>query len=107
MNFNNPGALMKGLAKMQSTMAKVQKDVAETRYAGSAGGGLVKLEIFGTGKVHHIDIDPAALAEGSELVGDLVAAAVNDAITKREEDCKVRLKGVGKGLLPGMSIPGL
>lgn len=106
MNMKNPGALIKGLAKMQSQMTTIQKTIAQSRYEGTSGGGLVKVTIFGTGKVDRIDLDPAVLEEGSELVGELITAAMNVAIDNREADCKVKLKGVGGSLVPGF-IPGL
>lgn len=106
--MQNAGKLVKAVSQMQSRMAAIQKELANTEYPGSSGGGLVKLSLRGDGELTDLTISPEAMGEGPELLADLVRAAHSAAVKAKEADSKTKLKSVSAGLLPaGFSIPGL
>ena len=91
--FNPLGAFIgKQLAQFQQGIEKAMAELAEMVVEGSAGGGAVKVRVSGLGEVLEVDIDEAAYAEGDkELLEDLVAAAVRDALRKAREAKKEKL----------------
>ncbi len=106
--MQNPGKLVKAVAQMQSRMTAIQKELAATEYPGSSGGGLVKLTVRGDGELTALDISADAMAEGAEVVAELVRAAHSAAVKAKEAHSKEKLKSVSAGLLPaGFSVPGL
>ena len=106
--MQNPGKLMKSVAQMQKRVTTIQAEIQQSVYDGSSGGGLVKLKLKGDGEMTALEINPEAMAEGAELLSDLVKAAYNSAQTAKELDSKAKLKTVSAGLLPmGFNIPGL
>lgn len=73
--------LMQQAAEMQSQMQQKQAALAEETFEGSSGGGVVKAVVKGTGEVLSVTIDPMVLdPDDPEMVGDLVVAAINQAI---------------------------
>lgn len=79
-------ALMAQAAEMQAAMADKQQALAEETFEGSAGGGMVVAVVTGAGDLVSIQIDPAVLdPDDPELVGDLVVAAVNQAMAGMRE----------------------
>ena len=74
------------MVKMQEVRAKLEEQKAaarKQRYEGAAGGGMVKAVLDGDGKVVRVDIAREAInPDDAEMLGDLVAAAVNDAVAK-------------------------
>jgi len=73
--------LLQQAQQMQEQMAVVQQRLAETEYEGTAGGGVVKAKVTGGGSVVSVDIDPAVIdPDDAEMLGDLVVAAVNQAL---------------------------
>ncbi|MGE5582959.1 MAG: YbaB/EbfC family nucleoid-associated protein [Bacillota bacterium] len=98
---------MKQLQKMQADMAKVQEELAEKTVTASAGGGAVKVEVTGKLEFKKIEIDPEVLkGEETELIQDLLIAAVNEGITKAQELAANEMaKVTGNLKIPGM--PGL
>jgi len=66
---------------MQEQMASVQQRLAEAHFEGSAGGGVVKATVTGGGSIVSANIDPEVIdPEDPEMLGDLVVAAVNQAL---------------------------
>ena len=74
---------------------------------GESGAGLVRVVMNGRHDVRRVSIDPSLLAEDREMLEDLVAAAVNDAVRKVERTTQERMAGLtsGLGLPPGMKLP--
>jgi DNA-binding YbaB/EbfC family protein len=73
--------LMRQAAEMQAQMQQRQAELAEETFEGTAGGGVVTAVVKGTGEVLSVTIDPMVLdPDDPEMVGDLVVAAVNQAI---------------------------
>jgi nucleoid-associated protein EbfC len=97
------------LQKLQEAMAVAQEELKDEIVAASAGGGAVKVSVSGELEVKSITIDPAAVdAQDSELLADMVLAAVNDALRKAQELAASKLGGASQGLdLGGLGLPGL
>ena len=106
------GQLLKQVQQMQAEMAKAQEQLAEETVDASAGGGMVKVTMTGDMKLREITISPDAIdPEDPELLQDMVAAAVNEAIRAAQELANAKLGGIagmGGGLpgMPGMGGPG-
>jgi DNA-binding YbaB/EbfC family protein len=101
------GALMKQAQAMQQKLAGAQAELAGLVLVGTAGDGLVKVTLKGTGELTRVDIDPSLMTpDDAELVGDLVAAAHADA--KRGLDARqAELMQQAAGPLAGLNIPGM
>jgi len=73
--------LLQQAQQMQEQMAVVQQRLAESEFEGTSGGGVVKAKVTGGGSVVSVDIDPAVIdPDDAEMLGDLVVAAVNQAL---------------------------
>ena len=94
--------LMKKAAEMQEKMQKAQEEMANREVLGESGAGLVKVTMTGRHDVRRVEIDPSLLTENKEILEDLLAAAVNDAVRKVEESSKSELGD----MLSGMGMPG-
>lgn len=97
-------ALMRQAQKMQEDMKAKQEELEQKEYTGAASGGLVQVTMTGKRQVTAIKIQPEAVdPDDIEMLEDLVAAAVNDAVRAVDEDAEAEM---GK-LTGGMNIPGL
>jgi nucleoid-associated protein EbfC len=95
---------MKMIQQMQNRMMKIQQELEETIVQGTAGGGVVTVDVTGQREMKSIKIDPSAVdPEDVEMLEDLVLAAVNDAM---EKAVKLNEEKMG-ALTGGMKIPGL
>nr|VFK52266.1 MAG: hypothetical protein BECKTUN1418F_GA0071002_100623 [Candidatus Kentron sp. TUN]VFK52472.1 MAG: hypothetical protein BECKTUN1418E_GA0071001_100822 [Candidatus Kentron sp. TUN]VFK57975.1 MAG: hypothetical protein BECKTUN1418D_GA0071000_10735 [Candidatus Kentron sp. TUN] len=101
------GNLMKQAQQVQATLQKAQEELENMEITGEAGGAMVSVIMTGRHDVRRVTIDPALLQEDKEMLEDLIAAAVNDAVHKIEKTNKDRLSGLTDGLaLPGgMKLP--
>jgi DNA-binding YbaB/EbfC family protein len=100
------GDIMKQAQAMQENMKKMQEDLANMEVQGEAGAGLVKVVMTGRHDVRKVDIDSSLLTEDKEMLEDLVAAAVNNAVRKVEEESKDKMGGLAQGLnIPGFKFP--
>jgi len=101
------GNLMKQAQKMQADLQKAQEELAKIEVQGQSGGGLVKLTINGKHEVRRVEIDDSLMGDDTEMLEDLVAAAMNDAVHRLEEQTKETMAGVTSGinLPPGMKLP--
>ncbi|GEN22659.1 YbaB/EbfC family nucleoid-associated protein [Halomonas cupida] len=101
------GNLMKQAQEMQEKMQRVQEEVARAEVLGEAGAGMVKVTMNGRHDVSKVEIDPSVMEEDKELLEDLLAAAVNDAVRKVETNSKAKMEEVTSGLnLPaGFKMP--
>ncbi len=101
--------LMKQAQKMQADMQKAQEELASLSVEGVAGGGMVKVQMSGKHQVRRVDIDPSVIdASDAEMLEDLVAAAINDAVRRVEEATAERMSGLTAGmpgLPPGFKLP--
>lgn len=99
--------LMKQAQQMQENMRKLQEQLATVEVEGQAGAGLVKVLMTCKHDVKRVTIDPSLLGDDKDMVEDLVAAAVNDAVRRVEATVQERMAGftAGLGLPPGMKLP--
>ena len=98
----NLSDLMKQAQQMQADMQKAQEELANAEIEGEAGAGLVKIVMTGRHDVKRVTIDPVVLSEDKEVLEDLLAAAVNDAVRKVEAHNQQAMAGLASGLnLPG------
>jgi len=103
----NMGELMKKAQKMQEEMQKVQEEIARAEVTGESGAGLVKVTMNGRHDVRRVEIDPSLMSEDKEVLEDLIAAAVNDAVRRVEANQKEKMSGLmsGMGMPPGFKMP--
>ncbi len=101
------GNLMKQAQKMQEKMQKAQEELANAEVTGESGAGLVKVVMNGRHDVKSVSLDDSLMEEEKELIEDLLAAAVNDAVRKIEEENQEKMGSLtqGMGLPGGMKLP--
>src|SRR5260370_37762942 len=104
---NQLAGLMKQAQAMQENMKKAQDEIAALEVEGAAGAGLVKVVMTGRHDVKRVHIDATLLAEDKDVLEDLVAAAVNDAVRKGEAASQSKMAGMTAGLPlpPGFKLP--
>jgi hypothetical protein len=101
------GNLMRQAQQMQENLQKAQAELANLEVVGESGGGMVKVRMNGKHAVARVTIDPSVPADDRELLEDLVAAAVNDAVRKVEAQTQAKMAGMmgGMQLPPGFKLP--
>jgi DNA-binding YbaB/EbfC family protein len=100
----NFGKMMKQVQQAQAKMAEVQEELKNEVVESSAGGGMVKVVMTGDMQVKSVRIDPAAVDPTDvELLNDMVAAAMNEAVRAAQELAASRMAAI----TGGMNIPGL
>ena len=101
---SNMQGMIKQAQKMQEEMARVQEELAETTYTATVGGGMVTATVDGAHEVKELTIQPDAVdPDDVEMLGDLIMAAVNEAIRKAVADSEQKMGAI----TGGMSLPGL
>ncbi|WP_376690420.1 YbaB/EbfC family nucleoid-associated protein [Wenzhouxiangella sp. EGI_FJ10409] len=101
----NIAQMMQQAQKVQEDLKKAQEELAELEVIGEAGGGLVKVQMNGKHEVRRVSIDPE-VADDREMIEDLVAAAINDAVKRVQEITRERMAGLTGGLPmpPGFNL---
>lgn len=100
------GNIMKQAQAMQENLRKAQEELAQIEVTGSAAGGLVSIVMTCRHDVKRVSIDPSLLKDDKEVLEDLVAAAMNDAVRKAEAATQQRMAGLTSGLnIPGLNLP--
>jgi len=101
------GDMMKKAQEMQENMQKAQKELASKEVTGQAGGGMVSVVMRGTHEVNRVTIDPALSGDDLEMLEDLIAAAINDAVHKVEKANQAAMQEMtaGLNLPPGFKLP--
>ena len=99
--------LMQQAQKMQADMQKAQEEMAQKEVTGESGAGMVSVVMNGRHDVKRVSIDPAVLGEDKEVLEDLLAAAVNDAVRKVEANNRDTMSDFAAGfnLPPGFKMP--
>ena len=102
----NIAGLMQQAQKMQQQMQQAQEELANMVVTGEAAGGLVKVTMTGKHAVRKVEIDPSLL-DDREMLEDIVAAAVNDAVNRVATTTQERMSDMTAGinLPPGMKLP--
>lgn len=102
----NIAGLMQQAQKMQEQMKRAQEELASLEVTGQSGGGMVKVVMNGKHAVRRVTVDPS-LSDDLEMLEDLVAAAINDAVNRVASETQERMSGMAAGLQlpPGMKLP--
>lgn len=99
--------LMKQAQKIQSNFQKAQEELANLEIIGEAGGGMVKIVMTGRHDVRQVEIASELMTEDKDMLEDLIAAAINDAVRKVERTSQDKLANMtgGLGLPEGFKLP--
>ena len=92
---------------LQANLQKAQAEIATLEVVGEAGGGMIKVTMSGRHEVKRVQIEPAVIGEDREMLEDLIAAAINDAVHRVENATQAKMSAVmgGMSLPPGMKLP--
>ena len=101
------GNLMKQAQKMQEQLQQAQAKLADAEVTGESGAGLVKVTMNGRHDVKRVELDDSIMEEDKEMLEDLLAAAVNDAVRTIEQQNQEQMGKLtaGMGLPAGMKLP--
>lgn len=101
------GNLMKQAQQMQENLQKAQAELANLEVTGESGGGMVQVTMTGRHDVRRVSIDDTLIGEDKEMLEDLIAAAVNDAVHRVETASQEHMSKVTSGLNlpPGVKLP--
>ncbi|MFI3327127.1 MAG: YbaB/EbfC family nucleoid-associated protein [Clostridia bacterium] len=101
---NNMQQLARQAQKMQETMEKATEELEAKDYSATSGGGMVSATINGKLEVKVIDIKPEVCdPDDTEMLGDLIAAAVNEALRAATTEKEEKMNAISGGLnIPGM-----
>ena len=101
------GDMMKKAQEMQENMQKAQKELAAKEITGESGGGLVQVTMRGTHEVNAVSIDASLMGDDKEMLEDLIASAMNDAVHKVAKTNQDAMQGLtaGLNLPPGFKMP--
>jgi nucleoid-associated protein EbfC len=101
------GNLMRQAQQMQESMQKAQAELAEIEVTGESGAGMVKVTLNGRHEARRVSIEPKLLGEDKDMLEDLLAAAINDAVRKIAARTQEKYSGLmsGMNLPPGMKLP--
>lgn len=101
------GNLMKQAQEMQQKLQQAQEELANAEVTGESGAGMVKITMTGRHDVRKVEIDPSLLEEDKEILEDLLAAAVNDAVRRIEASNQEKMAALtgGMGMPAGFKMP--
>ena len=100
----NPQQIQQMMKQAQQMQERLQKQMAELKVEGNAGGGMVTVVVNGAKQIQSLKIDPEVVSKDDvEMLQDLIVAAINDAHRKAEEQLSQNLGG----MMGGLKIPGL
>jgi len=99
--------LMKQAQQMQENLKKAQEEIALMEVEGQSGAGMVKVVMTGRHDVKRVTIDPSLMGDDKDMLEDLIAAAMNDAVRRVEAMTQEKMGSLtsGFGLPPGMKLP--
>ena len=106
--MKNPlGNIMQQAQKMQEDLKKAQQELELMQVTGQSGGGLVTIVMTGKREARKVTIDPSLVGEDKDMLEDLVAAAINDAVNKVGKMKKEKMAEITAGLPipPGFQMP--
>lgn len=100
------GDLMKQAEALQAKIQELQAELASLEVTGESGAGMVKVVMSGKHEVRRVEVDPALLGDEKEMLEDLIAAAVNDAVRRVEDANREKMSSLTAGALPpGFKLP--
>jgi hypothetical protein len=99
--------LMQQAQQMQENMKRMQEQLATIEVEGQSGAGMVKVVMTCRHDVKRVTIDDSLLKDDKDMLEDLIAAAVNDAVRRAEATIQEKMSGMtaGLGLPPGFKMP--
>lgn len=99
--------IMKQAQQMQENMKKMQEQLASVEVEGQSGAGMVKVVMTCRHDVKKVSIDDSLLSDDKDMLEDLVAAAINDAMRRVESKTQETMGELtsGMGLPPGFKMP--
>ena len=99
--------LMKQAQAMQENMKRMQEELATIEVEGQSGAGMVKVTMTCRHDVKRVTIDESLMKDDKDMLEDLIAAAMNDAVRRAEAMTQEKMGGMtaGMGLPPGMKLP--
>ena len=105
--MTNMNQFVKQAQALQANMQKAQAEIASLEVTGESGGGMVKVVMTGRHEVKRVQIEPSIIGEDREMLEDLVAAAINDAVHRLEAASQAKLSAAmgGLSLPPGVKLP--
>ncbi|MDT4332062.1 YbaB/EbfC family nucleoid-associated protein [Methylomonas sp. MED-D] len=104
---NALAGIMQQAQKMQENLKKAQEELENMEVLGESGGGLVTILMTGKREVRKVSIDPSLVGDDKDMLEDLVAAAINDAVHKVGKMKKEKMADVTAGIPipPGFQMP--
>ena len=99
--------LMKQAQQMQENMKRMQEELAAIEVEGQSGAGMVKIVMTCRHDVKRVTIDASLMKDDKDMLEDLIAAAMNDAVRRAEATTQEKMGGMtaGMGLPAGMKLP--
>lgn len=103
----NMNQFVKQAQALQANMQKAQAEIAGLEVTGESGGGMVKVVMTGRHEVKRVQIEPSVIGDDREMLEDLIAAAINDAVHRLESASQAKLSAAmgGLSLPPGVKLP--
>lgn len=100
MDFLN---IMGKIQTLQSEMQKAREDLSNITLESEAGGGMVKVKVNALRKILKITVDPE-ISNDKEMMGDLIAAAVNKALEEADNIARTEMAKITSGIIPGLDL---
>ncbi len=106
-NKGNMSKMLKQAQQMQKDIENVQNELDDLQINSESGGGLVQITINGKMELLDINLQDEILTEEKEIIEDLIISAVNNAISKAQDESQNRMNSVAGGMLGGLKMPGM
>ena len=105
-NKGNMAKMLKQAQEVQKQIENVQNELEDLTIKGESGGGMVKATVNGKMELLDLSLQGDILGEEKDIIEDLIISAVNNAMTKAQEESQNRMNSVAGGMFGGMKIPG-
>ena len=106
-NKGNMSKMLKQAQQVQKQMENVQNELEDLKITGESGGGLVNAIVNGKMEILNLNLKDEILKEEKDLIEDLIISAVNNALTKAQDESQTRMNSATGGMLSGMKLPGM
>ena len=106
-NKGNMSKMLKQAQQVQKQMENVQNELEDLKIIGESGGGLVNATVNGKMEILNLNLKDEILKEEKDLIEDLIISAVNNALTKAQDESQTRMNSATGGMLSGMKLPGM
>ena len=106
-NKGNMSKMLKQAQQMQKDIENVQNELDGLQINSESGGGLVQVTINGKMELLDLNLQDEILKEEKEIIEDLIISAINNAISKAQDESQNRMNSVAGGMLGGLKTPGM